>query len=434
MRISAFLAVLAACSPDPEGAPDDHAGPDAGSTPYTGYESDTGVDANVALCPALGPAPGSATVVSSIAELEAALLAASPGDTIAVADGEYAVQSDLWIRVPSLTLTSAGGDRGAVILDGEYLAGSLIHVEASNVTVRSLTLKRPYYHAVHVAPADASIHGVVLTDLHVVDPGEQAIKVNTDASFALFADEGMLSCSHLELTAEGRENVRNNCYTGGLDAHQVKAWQVFDNAIEGFWCADGLSEHAIHFWRGGRDNVVQRNAIRNCARGIGLGLGNDATGRTWPDAPCGGAVAQDYDGVVGSNTVFADDPALFASQSGFDVGIGLESACGAAVVHNTVASTEAPFASIDLRFEATTGDVANNLASHPIVVRDGARPALGPHREDADAADFVDLASGDLHLVAESSAIGAGAPAFAITDIDGDLRIDGAPDLGADER
>jgi hypothetical protein len=117
--------------------------------------------------------------------------------------------------------------------------------------------------------------------VHIIDPGQQANKINPAAANA-YPDDGVNACSHIELTDVGRPHIRNNCYTGGIDAHQAEGWVIRDNLIEGFWCENGLSEHGIHLWRGCRDTVVERNVLRENARGIGFGLAESSSGRTQP--------------------------------------------------------------------------------------------------------------------------------------------------------
>ncbi|MCD6400417.1 MAG: hypothetical protein J7L73_00680, partial [Anaerolineales bacterium] len=118
-------------------------------------------------------------------------------------------------------------------------------------------------------------------NVHIIDPGEQAIKINP-VDNEHFPDYGTVACSHIELTDSGRTHIRNNCYTGGIDAHRARGWVVRDNLIEGFWCASGLSEHAVHFWKGSRGTLVERNDLDNNARGIGFGLIESGEGRTYP--------------------------------------------------------------------------------------------------------------------------------------------------------
>ena len=195
-----------------------------------------------------------------------------------------------------------------------------------------------------------------------------------------------------------------------------------------------LSEHAVHFWRGSRDTVVERNRILNSARGIGFGLDNQ--GRTYSDDPCPDfSSAGHFGGVIRNNFISASDSRLFASGNGFDTGIALWSACGATVLHNTVAATDAPFSSIEWRFDETTATVANNLLTHAMRDRGGSA-VLDGNLESATNAMFVDLAGGDLHLVdSAATAIDqatAGHESDAADDIDGDART-GAPDIGADE-
>ena len=273
-------------------------------------------------------------------------------------------------------------------------------------------------------------------NVHLLDPGEQALKINTADNFTRFADAGEVACSHLELTDTGRPEIRNQCYTGGIDMHQGRDWVIRDNLIEGFWCQSGLSEHGIHLWRGTRGTLVERNLTRENARGIGLGLGNDSIGRDYADSPCGGQKAQDYESIVRNNWVYVHDDDVFNSNSGMDVGIGLESACDATVLHNTIYSDEAPFASIDYRFDLTSGILANNLVSHLMRRRDNATIAVSNNHENAGDVMFVHSPSGDLHLAPlATDAIDMADPTWAATvpeDADGQVR-DATPDIGADE-
>src|SRR5262249_46295101 len=150
-----------------------------------------------------------------------------------------------------------------------------------------------------------------------------------------------------------------------------------------------------------RDTLVERNVITNCARGIGFGLGEGTTNRTFADGPCPGvSTAGHYGGTIVNNFVAASDAGLIASPNGFDTGIGLEDACGAVVAHNSVFSTKAPFASIDSRYSQTNPLLANNLLVNAISIRDGSAPAANQGNvETATAALFKAADQGDLHLV-----------------------------------
>jgi len=357
--------------------------------------------------------------------LRATIAGAAPGTTILLHDGFYDMSGGdsihrLVFSNPGLTLRSFSGDREGVILDGGYVTGELLSIQASDTTIADISLRRAYYHPIHASGPDLPISNVLIHNVHIIDPGEQAVKVNPVGAGTV--DQSTLECSHLELTDAGRPFIRNNCYTGGLDAHAATGWLVRRNRIEGFWCDTGLSEHGIHMWRQCQDTVVEENLIIDCARGIGFGLGPGADGHTG--------------GVIRNNFVAAGDPGLFASPSGFDSGISLWGAEGAQAYHNTVASTLAPSASsIEWRYISTSVTLANNLVTDRIWDRGGVSH-LATNTEYAPLSLFADVAAGDLHLVdPDSGPVDTGTPltpGLAALDFDS-LPRDDTPDIGADE-
>jgi hypothetical protein len=163
--------------------------------------------------------------------------------------------------------------------------------------------------------------------------------------------------------------------------------------------------------------------------------------RTYSPDPCPSASSgyvDHYGGIIRNNFVFANDSGLFDSPDGFDSGISLWQACGAWVVHNTVASTQQPTASsIEWRFDHTDVDLVNNLASYRLWDRGGtARQASNLEYQPLSL--FADGSGGDLHLISTAtSAIDQGAAVASGTcddDLDGDSRpIGSARDVGADE-
>jgi hypothetical protein len=378
-------------------------------------------------CPPL-PSPSGPVIEkwpTDAGDLRAVVAGAASGTTILLHDGFYDMSGGdsihrLVFSTAGLTLRSASGDREAVILDGGYVTGELVSIQASDTTIADITLSRAYFHPIHASGPDTPIEHILIHNVHIIDPGEQAVKINPVGGGTV--DNGTLECSHLELTDTGRPFIRNNCYTGGLDAHLATGWLVRRNLIEGFWCDDGLSEHGIHMWRQCADTVVEENLVIDCARGIGFGLGSGVDGHTR--------------GIIRNNFVAAGDPDLFASPSGFDSGISLWGADDAQVYHNTVASTQAPTASsIEWRFILTAVTLANNLVTNRIWDR-GGTSYLSTNTEYAPLSLFADVAAGDLHLADPGSDPVAGgttlAPGLADTDFDGRLR-DAAPDVGADE-
>ena len=397
-----------------------------------------------AACPALPPPTGTIVEVTTVAQLQQAVNNALPNTTIRLATGTYNLDGVyLRLDVPGVTLRSASGKREDVVLDGNYITTEIVQVVASDVTIADLTLREALYHPIHVmSTADRDTLNTLIYNVHIIDPGQQAIKINPVPG-GHYTDNGLIACSRIELTDAGRQQVweiNDSCYTGGVDAHQARDWVVRDNVIEGFWCAQGLSEHAIHFWRACRDTLIERNWLLDNARGVGLGMAEEGQARTYADNPCpaaGGAYVDHYGGLVRNNMIFAARAALFESEYGFDCGICLWQACGAWVGHNTVVSTQPPFSGIEWRFERTDVDLVNNLLSHNLRDRGGAARRSG-NLENQPLSLFVNGAGGDLHLKASANgAIDQGTalgPGLCDDDVDGDARPFGsAPDVGADE-
>ncbi len=392
-------------------------------------------------CAPLPPSSGRQVPVSSVSALVSAINNAQTGDVILLADGTYALNGNyLWIDVPNLTLRSASGNREAVILDGNYQTTQIISVLRSNVTIADLTIKRAYTHPIHVKTEGSDTLNTKIYNVHIIDPGEQAIKINPGTSGG-YPDDGEIACSLIELTDVGRPYIRNNCYTGGVDGHQAQDWVVRDNLIRGFWCDAGLSEHAVHFWRGSRDPVVERNILLDNARGIGFGLYEFGDSRTYADDPCPetSGYVDHFGGTAKNNFLAANDPDLFNSSAGFDCGICIWNACRVDVLHNTVytANTDETYSAIEWRYPNTSIDLVNNLVNDQLMARDSATATTNSgNLTNAQSSWFENASLGDLHLVetALSAIDQVSLPVGVSVDLDGETRpIGSAADIGADE-
>jgi hypothetical protein len=391
-----------------------------------------------AACPRLPPPRQTDRIVrvgpKRADELPAIVAGAESGTTILLDDGTYQIgDRSLLFRRERVTLRSASGNRDAVILDGDrYRTGIMVAIQASHVTVADLTIRRVFYHPVHVSGGG---HHALLYNLRIVDGRQHLIKVNPSAAGAM-NDHGTLACSLLELTSAGRAYVEAHptpgfrCYTGGLNGHQAWGWVVRDNVFRDIYCSDGVALGAVHFWKTSRDIVVERNTIQNCARGIGFGLGPDGPDRQYPDTPfreIPGRVGH-LGGIIRNNVIWSGIGRLF------DSGIGLEQAHGVKVYHNTVYAGDG-FSSIDTRFPNSNPLIKNNLVSLPMTVRDGGRPSMEGNVDSASADMFVDAATGDLRLRATATQAidrGVDVPGDVPDDVSGHAR-DAMPDLGAHE-
>jgi hypothetical protein len=402
--------------------------------------------ANTSFCEELSPATGNIINVSpsEVGDLPSIVNSSPGGSTIMLADGTYNLNGDqLWFSKPDITLRSASSNPDNVILNGDYKTNEIITVAASNITIAEITIKQAYTHPIHViAKNDSDITNTLIYRVKIQDPREQGIKINPTNGH--YTDKGTIACSTIELTTAGRANVNpviSGCYTGGIDAHAAKDWTVRDNIIKGFWCQNGLSEHAIHFWNGSRGTVVERNVILDNSRGIGFGLlSSSGSARVYSDDTCdisNTTYIGHYDGIIRNNFIFASSQDLLNSSNGFDCGVCLASACKATTVHNTIISTGPGFASIDSRFKGSYNtSIINNLSNLSLLEREGASGNWSNNITDADMSSFSDGQNADLHLsTGASAAIDSGlqlSSGIADQDIDGDERDD-SPDIGADE-
>lgn len=388
------------------------------------------------------PLPAPSGMVIDVAASDAPNLpgiasGAPAGATLSLADGTYAVPATLQLHTAGVTLRSASNDATKVILDGGYAVDEIIAISASDVTLAHVTVTRAVHHPVHVYPPGVGMDvlGTHLYGVHLIDGGQQFLKVNPVVGQTGYIDGGLVECSVFELTDAGRPHVESccgGCYTGGIDVHAARGWVVRNNRFEGIYCdGAGLAEHAIHFWKGSRDTIVENNVIVDCARGIGFGLGGGAGDRVYADAPYNGANLAHFDGVIRNNVLYADIPY-------YDTGIEVDEAKSPRVLHNTFLTgpnASGFFSSIDVRFPETEATVTNNLVTR-ITTRDGAT-MLGSNNVEMAPLDLcVDVANDDFHLQASAaSAIDQGVtlPDAGI-DVDGEAHDKGPPDVGADER
>lgn len=363
-----------------------------------------------------------AVYVSTVNELVNAVTAANTGSdhTILVNKGTYDLNGEyLRITADNVTVRSTNGARSDVVLDGNYVTTEIFQILASNVTIADMTLQKAQDHPIHMMGADDhNISGVLIENVHIIDPGQQAVKINAGGS-GHSADQGIIRDSLLELTAAGRTFVwdhNGSCYTGGIDGHGATYWRIQDNEVRGFWCNGDLSEHAIHFWSNSADTLVERNLIVDCDRGIGFGLGTSGHQR----------------GIIRNNMIYHPENHGYS-----DVGIGLESAPNAKVYNNTIFLNHEYANAIEYRWSVTTGvEIRNNLTNKDITSRDEASGTVSHNSITAQADWFLDATAGDLHLTGTGH--GVVDTGMALPEVNDDFDQESRPqgvgvDIGADE-
>ena len=323
---------------------------------------------------------GDVVTVSTTSELRSAIIEANASGgnmTILLEDGTYPIASSSWypyITASNLVFRSASGNRDAVIWTGTGMHDVSPGVEigifavGDNITIADLTIRDVGNHGIAATGENLFVHNV-----RIQNTFEQMLKGTSGADGA---DDAIVQCSLFEYP----DGVGPQFYIGGLDIHDGDNWIVRDNIFRNIASPSGsLAEHAIHFWNSSSNNIIERNMIYNCDRGIGFGLGS---------SPNDG-------GIIRNNMIYNDGSGLFD-----DVGIGLETSPNTKVYNNTIYISY-PNA-IEYRFDATQNvDIRNNLCNKIIRSRNGGQASLGSNFINAEASWFVNMNNGDLRLNTE---------------------------------
>jgi len=320
---------------------------------------------------------GQVDTVYNVSQLWAAInMANSTGNrTILIADGVYPIASTAsypYITGSNLVFRSLSGNRDAVVLTGQGMQSvdPLTEIGMSlvgdNITIADLTIRDVGNHGISTNSDNHFIHNVKIQDTY-----EQMIKGTSGGNFS---NNVTVQCCLFEYTA----GIGPQWYIGGLDIHEGVDWTVRDNIFRNISSPSiSLAEHAVHFWDSSAENIVERNIIYNCDRGIGFGLGS----------------SPNTGGIIRNNMIYNDGSGIFD-----DVGIGLETSPNTQVYNNTIYIEYQN--AIEYRFPATNGVlITNNLTNQAITSRNGGQATLTTNYENALAEWFVDLPQGDLHLV-----------------------------------
>ncbi len=338
---------------------------------------------------------------------------------IHLAPGTYKLTETLVVTAPHVTLEGQPGARRRVIVQGDGMSpaariGNLIRVSGSHFTLSGMTLRRSRWHLIQIAGEDGA-EAPVIRDCVLENAYEQLIKVSDSAAHpGATANDGIVEHCIFQYTA----GIGPEYYIGGIDAHGAKHWIVRDNVFRNIASPSrAVAEFAVHFWDGSADDLVERNLIVNCDRGIGFGLDGKPN----------------HGGVIRNNMIYhAPGGGPFA-----DTGIALTDSPGTQVYNNTIVLQSDYPRAIEYRFPVTRGVfIANNLSNRAIASRNGGRATVTHNVTDATAQWFVDAATGDLRLAsAIPQVVRAGVPIAALKeDFSGKARPRGVnPDIGADQ-
>jgi len=332
--------------------------------------------------------------------------------TILIEDGIYPIASTSsypYLTSDNLVIRSRTGNRDAVVLTGEGmrsvspLTENGLSIQGNHVVIADLTIRDVGNHGIAMTGDEITIHNVKIQDTY-----EQMIKGNQAGGGA---QNGMIQCSLFEYTA----GVGPNWYIGGIDIHNGANWHVHDNIFRHIKSpVQSVAEHAIHFWNNSANNLVERNIILDCDRGIGFGLGT----------------SPNVGGVIQNNMIFNDGNGQYD-----DVGIGLESSPNTLVFNNTIHIAYQN--AIEYRFMNTQNvEIKNNLTNQNIRSRDGATGTLNNNYTQGQLSWYQDPNEGNLRLNQNYvQVIDQGESLNLDDDIDRNKRPSGlGMDIGAEER
>ena len=163
--------------------------------------------------------------VSNVSELQNAVSNILSGDTIFVENGVYELTNTLVFDggLHDVAIIGSSGYRDSVIIRGKGMNnsnyGNVPHIimirDITNAYIANLTLEDVYYHPI-IIQAEQGAYAPHMNNLHIIDAGEQFVKVTSGGSTGPYCDYGILENSCLEYTDRAR-----SWYTNGIDCLAV---------------------------------------------------------------------------------------------------------------------------------------------------------------------------------------------------------------------
>lgn len=337
-----------------------------------------------------GTTPTGNTInVSNVTQLVNAVSSAnsSGNTTIVLADGTYQISSDLAITANNVTIKSASGIRANVIIQGDAMSstaavGDVIQVFSSNFTIQDITIRFCKFSGIQIH-GESNAQFPTISNCVIVDTFQHPIKVSDNGTGTPLCQGGVLANCLIGFTASAAPAQ----YNGGIDLHNGQGWSIRDNTFQNVQNPNNSvtspCEAVVHCWRGGGNNVVERNRIINCDRGIQFGLFGDSSSNN-----C----------IARNNVIYhAANGALFP-----DVSLDVENSVGCEIGNNTVYNLSGYPNALEYRGTTTGAILANNLLNLPMLARDGGTATLNTNNTGAQASWFTNISTGDPTL---SSAI-----------------------------
>lgn len=371
--------------------------------------------------------------VADVAQLQAAIQTALPGDEIVLQAGTY--------TIATLSCQASGTAASPIVvraaaplaarlrvnaLEGFAVTGAFWRFQDLEVT-GACAADDDCDHAFHVA-GDAD--GFQLVRSVLVDFNTQvkvdAAQVGPGGAWVT-PDDGLIE--GCELFDTHARNTQKPVAKLAIDTGD--RWTVRANILRDFHKLDGTTTYGAFMKAGGSAGLFERNLVL-CERdvlsasvqiGLSFGGGGTAPSACAPAFDAGTACAVEHTGGMLRNNIIANCS---------DAGIALSRAAQSRVYHNTIIGTTG----VDLRFATTTGETRGNVLTALIRLSDGATHATADNLENVStgvfAAMYLDPLRGDLRIKGDVSMLLGKAPALAAVPDDYCRRVRGTTyDVGA---
>ena len=394
------------------------------------------------------PAVGATTYVAdTVSEIHSYVNSAGWGDEVVIEPGTYNLWYPLNMSNAGVTIRGQTGNYDDVILRGSGMCTSGVNegicMNTNYLTIKDLTLKDFYYHAVHVRGENQASHGLI-SNVKTWNIGEHHLKVSGGGGSSAIADDWVVEdCYLLQDQPRCASHEAGPNYIGGFDGMGCRNWIIRDNVMRGIKGATDTGDAAIFLWQGNQNVVIERNRIYECGKGIALGN---------PSAPRSGIFTYPYhtdDVIIRNNMVLRG-----TGTGGNDIGLELCNTSDTQVYNNTFYSQNPSYFRMISPYDENGGGATTGLDFQANIIRGNVWDhAAGTWTVASLTADgnivdtsglvivpawFVDWTQANLHL-AEASTAGAVTPvnlaavlADAPEDFDQALRGN-SPDIGADE-
>ena len=380
---------------------------------------------NVVIAATYTPVQDSVTV-ASLDELKAAIgTAPASGRIITLAGGTYNQTSPINIKGKNnITIQGATTDYNDTVIAGPGINNNSLWInivvdDSDYITIKNLTIKDSYYHAVQINSGSNYFHA---DNLKAWDNGEGGFKVTGTVSYdgKPYADYGIIENSLVGYTSGGYRSAVE-C----VDIIAARGWVIRGNYFTNNFKNGGNGISYAVFAKGNSiGTVIENNVFRN--NFIAVSFGGGGTGPQY--FRNGDSAFEHRGGIISNNVIYGT----------VDTGIYLNKALDFKIYNNTIMNVDTDQNgndAIEVRFAGTAGSISNNLMSDVIKIRDGGSYTGSNNITNATNGMFVNVATGDFHLVSGTPAIDAGMRiAEVLTVMDGDPRPYGtAYDIGADE-